>query len=78
MRHNKYGFKLGRDSEHRQAMFRNMAISLFTHGQITTTVHKAKAVQPYVERLITWAKKGDLSSRRRIHKKLGNPIMVDF
>jgi len=52
-------------------MFRNMAIALFTHGQITTTVPKAKAVRPFVEKLISAAKKGDLASRRRVIAKLG-------
>jgi len=52
-------------------MFRNMAVALFTHGQITTTVPKAKAVKPFVEKLITAAKKGDLASRRRVIAALG-------
>lgn len=76
MRHAIAGYKLGRDSEHRRAMFRNLAIALFTHGQITTTHHKAKAVQPLVERLITLAKRGDLASRRRVASVIGNSIMV--
>ncbi len=78
MRHGVAGYKLGRDSEHRKAMFRNMAISLFTHGQITTTGPKAKAVQPFVEKLVSLARKGDLASRRRIIQRIGNPILVDF
>ncbi|MAX23780.1 MAG: 50S ribosomal protein L17 [Phycisphaeraceae bacterium] len=78
MRHRVGGFKLGRDTEHRKAMWRNMAISLLTHGQITTTVPKAKSLKPFVEKLITLAKKGDLASRRRVIQQIGNPIMVKF
>lgn len=76
MRHRVRGYKLGRDTEHRKAMWRNMAISLFTHGQITTTVPKAKSVQPFVEKLITLARKGDLASRRRVIQRIGDPFMV--
>lgn len=64
MRHRVYGFKLGRKTNHRKALFRNLAAALFQHGQITTTLPKAKAVQPYVEKLISLAKRGDLHSRR--------------
>jgi large subunit ribosomal protein L17 len=77
MRHRVAGRTLGRKSNHRIAMFRNMAVSLFTHGQITTTIPKAKAVKPFVEKLITTAKKGDLAARRRIASELGyDRIMV--
>lgn len=76
MRHRVAGYKLGRDAEHRRAMWRNMAASLFTHGQITTTLPKAKSVKPFVERLITMAKKGDLASRRRVISKLQDRIIV--
>lgn len=78
MRHKVGGYKLGRDTEHRKAMWRNMAISLLTHGQITTTVPKAKSLKPFVEKLITLAKKGDLAARRRVIQQIGNPIMVKF
>jgi large subunit ribosomal protein L17 len=71
MRHRVYGRKLGRKTNHRKAMFRNMAVALFTHGQITTTVPKAKALRPFVEKLITMAKKGDLHNRRRAISALG-------
>ncbi len=71
MRHRVYGKTLGRKTNHRIAMFRNMAVSLFTHGQITTTLPKAKAVQPFVEKLITAAKVGDLAARRRVIANLG-------
>jgi large subunit ribosomal protein L17 len=78
MRHKVGGFKLGRDTEHRKAMWRNMTISLLTHGQITTTVPKAKSLKPLVEKIISLAKKGDLASRRRVIQKIGNPIMIKF
>lgn len=71
MRHRKAGFKLGRTRTHRQAMLRNMAASLFEHGQIVTSVPKAKALQPMVEKIITKAKKGDLHSRRQVIAILG-------
>lgn len=71
MRHRKAGFKLGRTRTHRTAMLRNMAASLFEHGQIVTSVPKAKALQPFVEKIITKAKKGDLHSRRQVIAILG-------
>jgi len=71
MRHRKAGYKLNRTSAHRTAMLRNMAASLFEHGQITTTIPKAKALQPFVERIVTKAKKGDLHSRRQVISMLG-------
>ncbi len=71
MRHRKAGFKLGRTRTHREAMLRNMAASLFEHGQIVTSVPKAKALQPFVEKIVTKAKKGDLHSRRQVIAMLG-------
>tara|TARA_E500000318_G_C3548938_1_gene207984 strand:- start:521 stop:1201 length:681 start_codon:yes stop_codon:yes gene_type:complete len=71
MRHRKAGYKLGRTTAHRTAMLRNMAASLFEHGQITTTIPKAKALQPFVEKIVTKAKKGDLHSRRQVISILG-------
>jgi large subunit ribosomal protein L17 len=71
MRHRKAGYKLGRTRTHREATLRNMARGLFEHGQITTTVPKAKALQPYVEKIITLAKRGDLHARRQVIAKLG-------
>lgn len=71
MRHRKAGYKLGRTTAHRKAMLRNMAASLFEHGQIVTTVPKAKAVQPFVERIVTKAKRGDLHARRQVIAMLG-------
>ena len=64
MRHQKTGRKLGRNSSHRKAMYRNMVTSLFKYGQLETTDAKAKELKPIAEKLITLAKKGDLHSRR--------------
>ena len=71
MRHRKAGYKLGRTTAHRTATLRNLAAGLFEHGQITTTVPRAKAVQPFVEKIITLAKRGDLHSRRLVIAKMG-------
>ena len=76
MRHRVGGFKLGRDTEHRRALRRNLAVALFTHGQITTTIPRAKSVKPFVEKLITAARQGDLASRRRVIARLQDRIMV--
>lgn len=76
MRHRIAGYKLGRNTEHRRAMWRNMANSLFTHGQITTTVTRAKSVQGFVEKMISVARKGDLASRRRVIAALEDRIAV--
>ena len=70
MRHRVGGRKLQRTSAHRLALFRNMSAALIKHEQITTTVAKAKELRPYVEKLITLAKKGGLSNRRLAHGKL--------
>ena len=64
MRHGAAHRKLGRTSAHRQAMFANMSASLIKHEQITTTLPKAKELRPFVEKLVTLAKRGDLHARR--------------
>lgn len=71
MRHRRGGYRLGRTTAHRASTLRNIAAGLFEHGQITTTVTKAKAVQPMIEKIITLAKKGDLHSRRNVIARLG-------
>lgn len=71
MRHGKAGYKLGRTSTHRLATLRNLACSLLEHGQIVTTIPRAKALQPWVEKLITTAKKNTLHARRQVIAKLG-------
>lgn len=70
MRHRVAGRKLQRTSSHRAALFRNMAAALIKHEQITTTTAKAKELRPYVEKLITLAKKGGLSNRRLAHARM--------
>ena len=65
MRHGAAYRKLGRTVSHRQAMFANMAASLIKHEQITTTLPKAKELRPFVEKLVTLGKKGDLHARRQ-------------
>jgi large subunit ribosomal protein L17 len=64
MRHGIAHRKLGRTTSHRTAMFANMAASLIKHEQITTTLPKAKELRPFVEKLVTLAKRGDLHARR--------------
>ena len=64
MRHQKKTVKLGRTQGHRNALLANLAVSLIEHGQIKTTVAKAKAMRPVVEKLVTKAKTGTLHSRR--------------
>jgi len=70
MRHRVGGRKLQRTSSHRNALFRNQAAALIKHEQITTTLAKAKELRPYVEKLVTLAKKGGLSNRRLAHGRL--------
>ena len=78
MRHRVAGRRLGRTSEHRVALRRNLAQSLIEHETISTTIEKAKEVKPFVERLITLAKKGKLEHRRRAISLLGNRAIVDY
>ena len=70
MRHKSGGRKLQRTSAHRIAMFRNMSASLIKHEQITTTVAKAKELRPYIEKLVTLAKRGGLANRRLAMSRL--------
>ncbi len=71
MRHLKAGRKLNRNASHRLALYRSLAMALFQHERIITTVAKAKAVRPFVEKLITLAKKGTLHARRLVLSRLG-------
>jgi len=66
MRHAKGGFKLRRNPSHRKALLRNLAASLIEHNRVETTLAKAKAVQPVVEKLITLGKDGSLSAKRQV------------
>jgi large subunit ribosomal protein L17 len=70
MRHRLKGRSFSRRSEHRQAMFENLAAALIKHEQITTTLPKAKDLRPIVERLITLGKHGGLANRRRAIARL--------
>lgn len=79
MRHRLAFRKLGRTMEHRKALRRNQAQSLFEHGQITTTLQKAKDLRPFAERMITLAKKarqGDLAARRRLQRLLTERFFI--
>ncbi|MCE2882238.1 MAG: 50S ribosomal protein L17 [Planctomycetaceae bacterium] len=72
MRHRVFGKQLCVKEDHRRAMLRNLAAGLFEHGQIETTLPKAKAVQPFVEKLITMAKRSGLASRRAIASRIND------
>jgi len=76
MYHRKSYRRFGRSSEHRQAMFANLAASLIKHEQIITTLPKAKDLRPVVEKLVTLGKRGDLHARRQAMAKLGNAETV--
>jgi len=70
MRHRKKGRSFGRTAEHRRAMLRNMATSLFLHGRVETTTEKAKELRRYAEPMITKAKRGDLHARRLVARHI--------
>ena len=76
MRHKKTGRKLGRNSDHRKAMFRNMAVSLIVHESISTTLPKAKELRRTIEPLITLAKEDGFAKRRRAFDKLRDKAAV--
>jgi large subunit ribosomal protein L17 len=65
MRHKVAGWKLGRNTSHRRSLLRNLVTSLIVEERIETTVPKAKAMRPLVEKMITLGKRGDLSARRQ-------------
>lgn len=73
MRHGVKKKKLGRRPAHREAMLANMAASLFMHRRITTTLPKAKAILPFVDKLATLARRGDLAARRLAASRLRDP-----
>ena len=64
MRHRRAGWKLGRNTEHRRALLRNLVTSLIVEERIETTITKAKAMRPHVEKMITLGKRGDVAARR--------------
>jgi large subunit ribosomal protein L17 len=77
MRHGVAGRKLGVTSTHRLAMFRNMAVALIKHEQITTTLPKAKELRPVAEKLITLGKRGGLHARRQAYAQLRDDVIVN-
>ena len=76
MRHGISQRKLSRKSGHRKALFRNMSAALIKHEQIVTTLPKAKELRPYVEKLVTLAKRGGLSNRRLAMSRLGDETQL--
>jgi len=77
MRHRVAGYKLGRTTSHRRSLLRNLATSLIIEERIETTVPKAKALRPIVEKMITLGKKGNLAARRQAHAYLMTSAAVD-
>jgi large subunit ribosomal protein L17 len=78
MRHQKAGRKLGRNATHRLSLKRNLTRALIEHERIITTVEKAKELRPFVEKLITLAKKGTLHARRLVIERLGPVAKVEL
>ncbi|MFA6472305.1 MAG: 50S ribosomal protein L17 [Candidatus Latescibacterota bacterium] len=76
MRHLKVGRKLSRRKEHRTAMLANLASSLVKNGNVRTTDAKAKEIRPFVEKMVTFAKRGDLHARRIVLSRLKDPVAV--
>lgn len=77
MLHHVFGRKLNRSSNERKRLFRNLARSLILHGQITTSIAKAKAIQPLVEKMVTRAKVNTLHNRRILLKEITERAVVD-
>lgn len=78
MRHLRKGRQLGRNQDHRIALFRNLAMALFTHRRIITTLEKAKEARIFAEKLITLAKKGTLHARRLALSRLRDKKAVEL
>src|ERR1700678_1480981 len=76
MRHGVAGRKLSVTATHREAMFRNMAVALIKHEQITTTLPKAKELRPVTEKLITLGKRGGVHARRQAYAQLRDDVIV--
>jgi len=76
MRHRIAHRKLNRTASHRKAMFANMSASLIEHEQIVTTLPKAKELRPFVEKLVTLAKKGDIASRRLAMSRIRDEVQT--
>jgi large subunit ribosomal protein L17 len=76
MRHNVKGRKLGRTSEHRQALFRNQLASLIAAGRIKTTLSKAKELRPIAEKVVTKGKRGSVAARRQVARWLSQRALI--
>ncbi len=76
MRHNKHKYKLGVDPAHRKSMIKNLSSELIDHGKIKTTHARCKALQKYVERLVTMAKNDSVANRRLAFSRLNNKAAV--
>lgn len=76
MRHNKKGRKFGREADHRDAMMKNLVISLLTHGEIETTISKAKEMRGLTDRVLTYGKKGTLHHKRLAFSILHSHALV--
>ena len=76
MRHGRAGFKLGRVTARRWALFRNLLVALFRHERITTTVAKAKAVRGLADQMVTLAKRDNLHARRQVLAMVPDPVVV--
>lgn len=77
MKHGIKGRRLGRNSAHRKALYRNLSIALLKNEAIKTTLPKAKELRPFVEKIITLAKKDSLTNRRSVISILGNQEIID-
>jgi large subunit ribosomal protein L17 len=77
MRHRKGGFKLGRNTSHRRALLRNLVTSIILNDKVHTTITKAKATRPIVEKMITLGKNGSVHARRQALAYLMGPESVD-
>ena len=76
MRHQKKGRKLGTDASHTKAMLKSLAVALFTNERMKTTEARAKEVRGLIDKVITWAKRGDVHSRRLAIAALGDKELV--
>jgi len=76
MRHGNHKYKLGVKPQHRKALVQNLSVELISHGKIRTTETKAKALKPFIEKLVTLAKVDSIANRRLAFTKLGNKDAV--
>ena len=76
MRHKSHRYKVGTTPAHRKALMSNLASEIIDHGKITTSYAKCKAVQPYIEKLISLARLDTVANRRKAARKLGNKRVI--